>query len=47
MALGLLMVKGLFRLLFYCESGINQCARQKILTDVLGGGGGESLIVIA
>ena len=28
------MVEGLFSLLFYCESGINQYALQKSLTDV-------------
>ena len=28
-AVGLLMTEGLFSLLFYCESGINQYARQK------------------
>ena len=33
---GLSMVEGLFSLLFYCESGINQYAIQKILTDVSG-----------
>ena len=31
----LLMVEGLFILLFECESGINHYARQKTLTDVL------------
>ena len=30
------MVEGLFSLLFYCESGINQYAGQKTLTDVFG-----------
>ena len=30
------MVKGLFSLLFYCESGINQYAVEKTLTDVFG-----------
>ena len=28
------MVEGLFSLLFYCESGINQYAGKKTLTDV-------------
>ena len=36
MVVGLLMVEGLFSLLFKCESDINQYARQKTLTDVLG-----------
>ena len=31
-----LLLEGLFRLLFYCESGINQQAVKKILTDVSG-----------
>ena len=30
------MVKGLFSFLFYCESGINQRAVQKALTDDFG-----------
>ena len=30
------MVEGLFSLLYYCESGINQYAVQKTLTDVFG-----------
>ena len=33
---GLSMVEGLSSLLFYCESGINQYAVQKTLTDVFG-----------
>ena len=32
------MVEGLFSLLFYCESGINQYAVQQTLTDVFGAG---------
>ena len=36
------MVEGLFSLLFYCESGINQYAGQKTLTDVFG----ESLLLL-
>ena len=36
MVVGLSMVEGLFSLLFYCESGINQYARQKTLTDAFG-----------
>ena len=36
MVAGLLMVEGLFSLLYYCESGINQYASQKSLTDVFG-----------
>ena len=35
LVVGLLMVEGLISLLFYCESVINQYARQKTLTDVL------------
>ena len=35
MVVDLLMVEGLFILLFECESGINHYARQKTLTDVL------------
>ena len=31
-----LLLEGLFNLLFYCESGINQYAVQKTLTDVFG-----------
>ena len=31
------MMDGLFSLLFYCESGINQYAVPKTLTDVFGG----------
>ena len=31
-----LLLEGLFSLLFYCDSGINQYAVQKILTDVFG-----------
>ena len=31
-----LLLEGLFSLLFYCESGINQYAVQKTLTDVFG-----------
>ena len=34
---GLLVVDGLFSLLFYCTSCINQYAGQKTLTDILGG----------
>ena len=30
------MVEGLFSLLYYCESGINQYPGQKTLTDVFG-----------
>ena len=30
------MLEGLFSLLFYCESGINQYAVQKTFTDVFG-----------
>ena len=30
-------MKGLFSFLFYCESGINQYAVQKTLTDAFGG----------
>ena len=30
------MLEGLFSLLFYCESGINQYAGQKTFTDVFG-----------
>ena len=33
---GLIMLEGLFSLLFYCESGINQYAGQKTSIDVLG-----------
>ena len=33
---GLSMVEGLFSLLFYCESGINQFVVQKSLTDAFG-----------
>ena len=32
----LLMKEGLFSLLFYCESGTNQYAGQKIITDNVG-----------
>ena len=31
-----LLLEGLLNLLFYCESGINQYAVQKTLTDVFG-----------
>ena len=31
-----LLLKGLFSLLFHCESGIDQYAVQKIFTDVFG-----------
>ena len=31
-----LIMEGLFSLLFYCESGINEYAVQKTLTDVFG-----------
>ena len=31
------MVERLFRLLFYCENGINQYGEQKSLTDVFRG----------
>ena len=31
-----LLLEGLFNLLFYCESGINQYAVLKTLTDVFG-----------
>ena len=34
---GLSIVEGLFSLLFYCESGINQYALSKTLKDVFGG----------
>ena len=44
MVVGLLMVEGLFSLLFQCESSINQYVRQKILTDTLGG---DPLLIIA
>ena len=30
------MVEGIFSLLFYCESGINQYAGQKPLTNIFG-----------
>ena len=33
---GLIMLEGLFSLLFYCESGINQYAGQKTSIDVFG-----------
>ena len=33
---GLSMVEGIFSLLFYCESGINQYAGQKPLTNIFG-----------
>ena len=42
MVVGLSMVEGLFNLLFQCESGINQYARQESLAEVLG----ASLLVI-
>ena len=32
----LIMLEGLFSLLFYCESGINQYAGQKTSIDVFG-----------
>ena len=35
MVVGLLMVEGLFSLLFQCESGINQYTRQKTLAVIL------------
>ena len=35
---GLLMVKGLFSLLFYCEYAFNQYAGEKTLTDIFGAG---------
>ena len=31
-----LLLEGLFSMLFYCDSGINQYAVQKVLTDVFG-----------
>ena len=40
---GLSLVEGLFSLLFYCESGINQYAVQQTLTDVFG----ASLLLLA
>ena len=38
MVAGLPMVEGLFSFLFYCESGTNQYAVQKTLTDDFGAG---------
>ena len=35
---GLLMVKGIFSSLFYCECSFNQYAGEKTLTDVFGAG---------
>ena len=37
------MLEGLLSLLFYCESGINQYAEPKSLTDAFGG---ESVIIL-
>ena len=36
-AVGLSIVEGLFSLLFYCDSGINEYAVQKTLADAFGG----------